>query len=203
MPEPDGPPRFFTPRREIEDMLCQNRLRISPLSFYQVNRRQAERLYETAAAMAGLSVRQNRTYAGDAVFDLCCGIGSIALFLARLCGRVYGAEINPHAIENARINAGLNNIRNVSWKCGDAAAALRDWTDAGVRPRLVCVDPPRAGLDGRCGPPCCAQRRRRFSISPATRRPWRATAARCAGTAMRWPACSRWTCSRGRRMWRR
>ncbi len=148
VPEPDGPPRFFTPRREIEDMLCQNRLRISPLSFYQVNRRQAERLYETAAAMAGLSVRQNRTYAGDAVFDLCCGIGSIALFLARLCGRVYGAEINPHAIENARINAGLNNIRNVSWKCGDAAAALRDWTDAGVRPRLVCVDPPRAGLDG-------------------------------------------------------
>ena len=42
----------------------------------------------------------------------------------------------------------MNNIRNVSWKCGDAAAALRDWTDAGVRPRLVCVDPPRAGLDG-------------------------------------------------------
>ena len=152
VPEPGGPPHFYTPRRGIEDVLCGNRLRISPLSFYQVNRRQAERLYETAAALAGLCPPAGAGSAAgpqmDTAVDLCCGIGSITLYLARLCGRVYGAEINPNAIENARVNAALNNIENVSWKCADAAAALRGWTDAGVRPRLVCVDPPRAGLDG-------------------------------------------------------
>ena len=112
----------------------------------------------------------------DTAVDLCCGIGSITLYLARLCGRVYGAEINPNAIENARVNAALNNIENVSWKCADAAAALRGWTDAGVRPRLVCVDPPRAGLDGPLRAALLRAAPRRFCIFPATRPPWRATA---------------------------
>ena len=127
----------------ITDTLCGNVLNISPLSFYQINPTQAEIAYTLAADMAGL----NETHTA---LDLCCGIGSITLYLAKRCKKVYGAEIVPAAIENAKENAKLNDIKNAQFVCNDAAKALQTYEKQGVRPDIIFVDPPRAGLDMPC-----------------------------------------------------
>ena len=108
-------------------------------SFYQVNRAQTEVLYAKAAEFAALTGRET-------VLDLYCGIGTISLVMARTAGRVIGAEIVPAAVADAEANARRNGIRNAEFFCADAADAARRLAEEGLRPDVVCVDPPRKGL---------------------------------------------------------
>ena len=123
----------------LEDSLCGLTFRLSVPSFYQVNRDQAEILYGRALDFAGLTGRET-------VLDLYCGIGTITLVLAGKAGKVYGAEVVPEAIEDAKANAARNGIENAEFFCGDAGEAARMLADRGVKPDVICVDPPRKGL---------------------------------------------------------
>lgn len=132
----------------IEDQLMGLGFRISPLSFYQVNPLQTEKLYTRALDYACLK-------GGEYVWDICCGIGTITLAAAdRLRklgkgGRALGLEIVPEAIENAKENAELNGIDNVEFVCAAAEDHLPDRVKGGnEHPDVVIVDPPRAGLEG-------------------------------------------------------
>lgn len=114
---------------------------ISPLSFYQVNPEQTQVLYSKALEFAGLK-------AGDVVWDLYCGIGTISLFLAQKAARVYGVEIVPQAIEDAKKNAELNHMDNVEFFVGKAEEVLpRKYAEDGVYADVIVVDPPRKGCD--------------------------------------------------------
>ena len=129
----------FWVRDWLEDTLCGLTFRISVPSFYQVNRAQTELLYAKAAEFAALTGRET-------VLDLYCGIGTISLVMARTAGRVIGAEIVPAAVADAEANARRNGIRNAEFFCADAADAARRLAEEGLRPDVVCVDPPRKGL---------------------------------------------------------
>lgn len=113
---------------------------ISARSFFQVNPTQTERLYRTAVDYAGLTGEET-------VIDAYCGIGTITLFLARHAGRVYGVEIIPEAIEDARRNALLNHINNAKFAVGPAEVIMPQWQSEGVAPDVIVVDPPRKGCD--------------------------------------------------------
>ena len=134
--------RFITLYGEdaIEDVLCGLRFRLSPRSFYQVNREQAEVLYGRAVAQAGLTGKET-------VLDLYCGTGTISLVLARHAGTVIGVEIIPAAIEDAWENARRNGVENVEFLCADASQAAVRFAETGVKPDVIVVDPPRKGLD--------------------------------------------------------
>ena len=122
---------------------------ISPLSFYQVNPRQTEKLYSLALTCAGLT-------GNETVWDLYCGVGTISLFMARHAKQVYGVEIIPEAIENARMNAERNGIENAKFYVGKAEEVLPDYVEnlkaQGKDPQIdvICVDPPRKGCDEVC-----------------------------------------------------
>ena len=123
---------------------------ISPQSFYQVNPVQTEKLYSLALEYAGLTGKET-------VWDLYCGIGTISLFLARRAKQVYGVEIVPQAIEDARRNAADNGIINAEFFVGKAEDILTDFYnngDKGTRemrhPDVIVVDPPRKGCDTLC-----------------------------------------------------
>ena len=96
-------------------------------------------LYGVALDFAGLT-------GAETVLDLYCGIGTISLALARRAGRVIGAEIVPQAVDDAMENARRNGITNAEFFCGDAGAVARKLDAEGVRPQVICVDPPRKGL---------------------------------------------------------
>lgn len=123
----------------LTDTLCGLEFRLSVPSFYQVNADQAEVLYGRALELAGLTGRET-------VLDLYCGIGTISLCMARRAGRVYGVEVIPQAVEDARANAARNGVSNAEFFCADAGQAARRLAAEGVRPDVVCVDPPRKGL---------------------------------------------------------
>ena len=123
----------------LTDELCGLTFRLSVPSFYQVNREMAEVLYDKAVEFAGLT-------GGETVLDLYCGAGTITQVMARHAGQVIGAEIVPEAIEDAKENAKRNNIANVAFFCGDASAVAADFAAKGLRPDVICVDPPRKGL---------------------------------------------------------
>ena len=114
------------------------RVTLSPHSFYQVNRDQAQRLYETALGLAQLKD-------SDVLLDLYCGAGSIGLAAAGLVKQVYGAEIVPQAVENARRNAAQNQIRNAEFLCADCSQAVEEFARRGIQPDVIVVDPPRKG----------------------------------------------------------
>ena len=124
----------------IEDILCGKKFKISPLSFYQVNHDQAQKLYEKAAEYA----IDNST---ETVMDLYCGAGTIGLSLADKVKQIIGVEIIPDAIEDAKINAKLNKITNAEFICGDASKAAEELNKRGILPDTVIVDPPRKGCD--------------------------------------------------------
>lgn len=128
--------------------------RISPQSFYQVNPGQTEKLYSLALDYAGLTGKET-------VWDLYCGIGTISLFLAQRAGKVYGVEIVPQAIEDAKNNAKLNDITNAEFFVGKAEEVLPEFYEresrmgqqAGedmIHPDVIVVDPPRKGCDEKC-----------------------------------------------------
>ncbi len=122
----------------ITDKLCGLKFRISPLSFYQVNSKQTEKLYEKAAEYAALS-------GNETLFDIYCGIGTIGLILASKAKQVVGIEIVPDAVENAKENAKINGIENARFICSDAAKAAEQLKSEGVFADVVVVDPPRKG----------------------------------------------------------
>lgn len=124
----------------IYDELDGIRFAISARSFYQVNPVQTLRLYRAAVDYAALTGKEN-------VIDAYCGIGTISLFLARHAGKVYGVEIVPEAIEDAKRNAELNGIENASFEAGPAEVVIPRWRSEGVKPDVIVVDPPRKGCD--------------------------------------------------------
>lgn len=148
----------------ITDSIGEIQYQISPLSFYQVNPEQTEKLYGTALEYAGLTGQET-------VWDLYCGIGTISLFLAQKARKVNGVEIVPAAIENAKNNAALNGITNAEFFVGKAEEVLPAFyerenrkvvsgmadniqengrTEDMLHPDVIVVDPPRKGCDEKC-----------------------------------------------------
>ncbi len=146
----------------ISDYIGDNKFNISPMSFYQVNPAQTKVLYDKAVEYAGLT-------GNEVVWDMYCGIGTISLSLAKKAGKVYGVEIVPQAIEDAKVNAKINNLTNTEFFCGkaeevvpafyrgelggvsnlsgDSATNCSDATATGKHPDVIVVDPPRKGCD--------------------------------------------------------
>ena len=125
----------------ITDYIGNIKYQISPLSFYQVNPVQTKKLYETAMEYADLK-------GNETVWDLYCGIGTISLFLAQKAGKVYGVEIVPQAIDDARQNAKLNGIKNAEFFVGKAEEVLPEkYEKEGIYADVIVVDPPRKGCD--------------------------------------------------------
>ena len=124
----------------LADTLCGVEFSLSPLSFYQVNHDQAQKLYQTAVEFAGFQPE-------DTLLDMYCGTGTITLVMARHCRQAVGVEIVPEAVEDARQNAEKNRIHNVRFLCADAGQAAHQLEQEGFRPSVVVVDPPRKGLD--------------------------------------------------------
>ncbi len=126
-------------RDYLTDTLCGLELRLSVPSFYQVNHDQAQRLYEKALEYAGLTGR-------ELAVDLYCGAGTITQVLARRARHVIGGEIVPEAIRDAEDSARRNGVDNVEFLCGDASRLAEELRQRGLRPDVICVDPPRKGL---------------------------------------------------------
>ncbi|MEE0861597.1 MAG: 23S rRNA (uracil(1939)-C(5))-methyltransferase RlmD [Lachnospiraceae bacterium] len=125
----------------IEDYIGDVKFRISPLSFYQVNPVQTKELYGKALEFAGLTGEET-------VWDMYCGVGTISLFLAKAARKVYGVEIVPEAIEDARKNAKINNIENAEFFVGKAEEVVpKMYREYGLGADVVVVDPPRKGCD--------------------------------------------------------
>ena len=120
--------------------MCGNLFEISPPAFFQINKEQAETIYDQALEYAGLDGTQT-------VLDLYCGIGTITLHLAKKAKKVYGIEIVPEAIENANLNAQRNGIENTEFFCADAGKGANMLIEKGVKLDVICVDPPRKGMD--------------------------------------------------------
>ena len=123
----------------ITDTLCGLQFRLSAPAFYQVNHAQAERLYEKAVQLAGLT-------GNETVLDLYCGTGTITLCLARHAKKAIGVEIVPQAIEDAKFNAAQNGMENAEFFCMDAGQAAKMLADRRTRPDVIVVDPPRKGV---------------------------------------------------------
>ena len=122
----------------ITDIMCGVKVKISPLSFYQVNRNGAELLYGKAAEYADIKK-------DDDILDLYCGTGTIGLSMANKAKSLIGVEIIPEAIEDAKTNAALNNFMNTRFICGDASKAAETLKAEGITPATIILDPPRKG----------------------------------------------------------
>ncbi len=124
----------------ISDTLCDVKLKISPLSFYQINHGTAEKIYKKAAEIAELKP-------DDILLDLYCGTGTIGLSMAKKVSKLIGVEIIPQAIENARDNAKRNSIDNARFICADAKTAVKQLHEEKIKPTVVVLDPPRKGCE--------------------------------------------------------
>ena len=124
----------------ITDVMCGLKFNISPNSFYQVNKPQAEKLYSLARKYANLN--------GDEILlDLYCGTGTIGLTMAKECKKLIGVEIVKQAVEDAKENAKNNNINNAEFICADALQATDILIEKGELPDVVIIDPPRKGCN--------------------------------------------------------
>ena len=124
----------------ITDYIDNFKFNISPLSFFQVNPVQTEKLYSKALEYAGLTGEET-------VFDAYCGTGTITLFLSQKAKKVYGVEIIEPAIINARENAKINNIDNAEFFVGKSEEIIPELIEKGIVPEVIVVDPPRKGCD--------------------------------------------------------
>ncbi len=122
----------------ITDTLCGLQFKISPFSFWQINRKQAEKLYGKAKEYANLK-------SDEILLDLYCGTGTIGLTMADSCKQLIGAEIVEDAVKDANENAKANGIENTRFICGDASAAAFQLEKEGLKPDCVILDPPRKG----------------------------------------------------------
>ncbi len=121
----------------ITDILCGIKVRLSPLSFYQVNRTMAERLYKKAAEYA---CPENKN-----IIDLYCGAGTIGLSMAKTAKSIIGVEIVPEAVKDAEFNAKANGTKNARFICADAAKAAKTLAAENIKADVIIVDPPRKG----------------------------------------------------------
>ena len=131
--------RLWFGKPYFEDQLLGHTFRISLNSFYQVNPFQTAKLYQIAIQTADLS-------SNDVVIDAYCGIGTISLSVAHLVKKVYGVEIVPRAVKDAKVNARINQVTNVRFVTNRAENQIPKWLKQGVRPDVIFVDPPRKGL---------------------------------------------------------
>ena len=122
----------------ITDRLCGCGFAISPTAFYQVNHDQTEQLYAKAVELMGLS-------GGELVLDAYCGIGTIGIIAAKKAKRVYSVELNPEAIRDAKRNARLNGIDNITFTAADSRLYAKRLCAEGTRIDAAFIDPPRAG----------------------------------------------------------
>lgn len=127
-------------RDYLVDQMDHVKFKISPFSFYQVNRFATRELYRLAEKMADL-------HGNETVWDLYCGIGTIGQFMARKAGKIIGVEVIPQAVENARENAVLNQIDNAVYHCGSAEKIVPKLVKEGEKADVVILDPPRKGCD--------------------------------------------------------
>lgn len=132
--------RVLWGEERLRDTLCGNDFLLSPLSFFQVNAEQTEKLYHTALQLADL-------HGYETVADVYCGAGTITLMLARHARQVVGIEIVPDAIRDAKANAKLNGIENAQFHCGAAEDILPALVEQGLRPDVIVLDPPRKGAE--------------------------------------------------------
>lgn len=123
----------------VEHTLCGAQFELSPPTFFQVNTRQAERLYAIAGKYA--------EPAGKTILDLYCGAGTIGLSVARDAAKLIGNDVVPSAVENARRNAARNGVTTAEYFCGDASAVAQKLASDGLRPDAIITDPPRKGMD--------------------------------------------------------
>ncbi|WP_340394992.1 23S rRNA (uracil(1939)-C(5))-methyltransferase RlmD [Paenibacillus sp. FSL E2-0177] len=137
-----GETRVLWGRDVIYDYIGDVQFAISARSFYQVNPAQTEVLYGKTVEYAGLT-------GNETVIDAYCGIGTISLFLAQHAAKVYGVEIVPEAIEDARANAKLNEMKNVVFEVGASEDVIPNWKEQGITADVIVVDPPRKGCDPR------------------------------------------------------
>ena len=121
----------------IYDVLCGKKFKISPDSFYQINPAQTEKLYKTAIKSANISKN-------DTVIDAYCGIGTIGIAASQNAGNVIGVELNEKAVEDAKSNAELNNIKNIRFFNDDAGEFLVKYAEKN-KADVVIMDPPRSG----------------------------------------------------------
>ncbi|MGJ7035480.1 23S rRNA (uracil(1939)-C(5))-methyltransferase RlmD [Anoxybacillus eryuanensis] len=148
----------------IYDYIGDIRFAISARSFYQVNPEQTKVLYEKALEYAELTGKET-------VIDAYCGIGTISLFLAKNAKKVYGVEVVPEAIEDAKRNAALNGMTNVQFEVGEAEVVIPKWYEQGVKADCIVVDPPRKGCDETLLQTMIAMKPKRIvyvSCNPAT-----------------------------------
>ncbi|AUO05692.1 RNA methyltransferase [Paenibacillus jamilae] len=134
--------RVLWGRDVIYDYIGNVQFAISARSFYQVNPVQTEVLYSKTVEYAGLTGKET-------VIDAYCGIGTISLFLAQHADQVYGVEIVKEAIDDARSNALLNEMRNVKFEVGASEDVIPAWKEQGITADVIVVDPPRKGCDPR------------------------------------------------------
>lgn len=149
----------------IKDRLGEYTFKISPLSFYQVNPIQAEKLYN-------IGVQAVKINKNDVVFDLYCGIGTISIFMAKYAKEVYGIEIVDEAVKMAEENASLNKVENTKFISGDVEIVLDELINIKhIIPDVIMIDPPRKGLDNKSIENIMKIRPNRFvyiSCNPAT-----------------------------------
>ncbi len=124
----------------IEDELCGCTFKISPKSFYQINPIQTEILYNKAIEFADLSGKER-------VIDAYCGIGTIGIVASKKAGEVIGCEVNPDAVRDAKVNAKINGIENITFICADAGEFMLSLKKQGEKCDVLFMDPPRAGSD--------------------------------------------------------
>jgi 23S rRNA (uracil1939-C5)-methyltransferase len=152
---------------QLAERLLELELGISPEAFFQTNTEMAEVLYESARELAALE-------GWERVFDLYSGIGTIGLSLATRLGELWGLEVVPDAVRDARRNAARNEISNARFEVADVRLALRELTERAGRPDVVIVDPPRAGLSAKVVRrivECSARRIVYVSCTPTTLAP--------------------------------
>lgn len=136
----DLTPQVYSGKGFITEKLGPYHFVISPKSFFQTNTMQAEKLYSITKEFAGLT-------GTETVYDLYCGTGSIGIFLSDLAGKIIGVEVIEEAIEDARINARLNNVEHASFFAGDVIKVCNEaFFQEHGKPDVVIIDPPRAGL---------------------------------------------------------
>ena len=124
----------------LTDFIGNIEFRISPMSFYQVNKRQTEKLYSIAKEYAGLTGHET-------VLDMYCGIGTIGLFMADKAKMVVGVETVPDAVEDAKINAEINGVTNCEYYAGKAEVLINTIIKNKYKPDVAILDPPRKGCD--------------------------------------------------------
>lgn len=124
----------------ITDIMCGNRVKISPHSFYQINTAQAEKLYGIVKEYADLK-------GDETLLDLYCGIGTIGFSLVKDVKKLIGVEIVSDAIKNAKLNAEINEIENAEFICGDAGMVANELIKRGETPDIIIADPARKGCD--------------------------------------------------------